>query len=444
MTKIKNLKKNTIDDLEIENQKKISKLKATIVEKRSKDNLDLPSRKNLPLKKLQTSNFENTSPGKKSKISQIFAKIKSKWEFFKNSKVGKILFSNSFNYALSLGGATIALTGIFTPISPLIIAVASIAAIGVGIKAVNETLKIHSLRKLHKENNLLVQNRNAKTTQDYVLSLEDGLKNALKNELYIPQQIEQKNPNKNKYNINSKKLSSTGRVLADNIGGAAYITAGIIEGASGNVIAILKATGYGVITSVSLITDGLSEKERNDVQKIFKLNINEELKKQDTPNYKNLTQLEEFTKKQTMQTLALKKLITDKNYWRMKDADKQEKFREIKKEFEEEINKDGLKAFLTKKEQYIDNREESYVKDFTKGLNPFYERPTKAQEYTNLTKAMEANPKFFEDTKDILNKQNRNSKKEVIDLTKTLKTNQNDILNKQKEKEKNKRLRMRG
>ncbi|WP_422229300.1 hypothetical protein [Rickettsia endosymbiont of Halotydeus destructor] len=361
---------------------------------------------------LEIENRKKLSKRTKSRIKQVFDKIKSVWNSFKESKTGKILFSNSFSYALSLGGVAIALSGIFAPISPIIIAGASIAATGVGIQAVNETLKIHSLRKLQKENNLLVQNRNAKTTQDYILSLEPNLKNALKNALFMPQ-LKQKNPNKNKYNINSQKLSSTGRVLANNIGGVASIARNIIEGASGNVVAILKATGYGVLTTASLITGGLSEKEKNDIQKMFKLNINTEYQKQDTPNYKNLKQLEEFTKKQTLQTLALKKLITDKYYWKIKDVDKQEKFYEIEKEFKEEINKDGLKAFLAKKELNIDNNKVNYKRDFTRGLDPFYEKPTKAHEYTPLTEAMKAKPELI-NIKEEGNKISKKSNKIIV------------------------------
>ena len=38
---------------------------------------------------------------------------------------------------------------------------------------------------------------------------------------------------------------------------------------------------------------------------------------QDTPIHENLEQLEHYTKSQVLQTLVLKKLIMDKNYWSM-------------------------------------------------------------------------------------------------------------------------------
>ena len=42
---------------------------------------------------------------------------------------------------------------------------------------------MHSLRKLHKENNFLVK------SQNYILSLEPSLKDILKNELYTAQTV---------------------------------------------------------------------------------------------------------------------------------------------------------------------------------------------------------------------------------------------------------------
>jgi len=248
------------------------------------------------------------SDSKKSSIRKIFNKLKSYWASFRESKIGKILFSNSLSYAVSVASIAIAVSGLFTPISPIIIAVAVVSGVSVGIQAINETLKVHSLRKLHKENNLrklhkennlLVHNRNAKSQQDYILSLEPSLKDILKNELYTPQTAG-KDSTQDKYQLNVNKLKSTGRIFRNNIGGAANLAASIIKGASGNVLDILKATGYGIVTTASLIIDGLTEKEKIEIKTIFKLNINEEYKKQDTPIYENLEQLENYTKNQAL------------------------------------------------------------------------------------------------------------------------------------------------
>lgn len=376
MTKEKNLKKKfSFDDLEIEKLKK-EKLSEIPSIKKAKDDFNLTYKQDSKEKPLE----------KKSKIAQIFQKIATVWDKFKNSKVGKILFSNSLSYAISLGGAVIAVAGLFTPVSPLIIATAASAAIGVGIQAVSETIKIHNLRKLHKENNLLVQHRNAKAEQDYILSLEPSLNNILKNELYVPPN-EGKYLYNDKYQVNSTNLKSAGIVLAKNIGGfASVLSSAIAQGVSGNVVAILKATGYGILTSASLITEGLSEKEKIEIKTIFKLNINEEYKKSDTPNYQNLDQLEDYTKKQILQTLALKNLITDENYLKMKDEDKKQKFKEIKNNFDTEVKKKGVKAFFKENKITIDNKKESYTKNFKRILDPFYESPSKAQEYSSLAK----------------------------------------------------------
>jgi len=324
------------------------------------------------------------SGSKKSNISKIFNELKNTWDRFKESKVGKVLFSNSLSYAITLTGVVIAVSGLFTPVSPLIIAAASIGAIGVGIQAINETIKIRNLRRLHKENNLLLQNRNAKVEQDYILALEPSLNDVLKNELFtLPEK--EKRLDSDKYRINSKKLKSIGIVLTNNIGGLAST---LSSGLSGNVIDILKAAGYGILTSASLITDGLKEKEKIELDTIFKSNINEEWKKEDTPNYKNLTQLENYTKTQVIQTLALKKLITDENYWGMKDEDKKKKFAEIKNNFEMEIKEQGAKAFFAKNKITIDVKKENYLRNIKRVFNPFYQSPNKVKELSPLAKTM--------------------------------------------------------
>ncbi|MGX6960577.1 MAG: hypothetical protein ACIPMY_05115 [Rickettsia endosymbiont of Pentastiridius leporinus] len=326
---------------------------------------------------------------KKPRIRKGFDKLKAKWDYFTNTKVGKILFSNSFNYAVTLACITVAASGFFTPVSPIVVATASVAAIGIGINAITETLKIRNLSKLHKENNLLVQNRNAKAQQDMILSLEPNLNNILGKELYVPSS-KNENYSKDKYKIdkNTDRAKNTMRVITNNIPGLVDTAATIAAGVSGNVIAILKANGYGVVNSVSLINSSLNEEGRREVKTIFKLNINEEYKKKDTPHYQNLEQLENYATKQALQTLALKKLITDKNYWNMKDEDKLQKFQEIKNNFNSEINKEGLKPFLEKNKIWLDNKKQTYKGNFKRMLNPFYENPDKAQEYSTLTRAI--------------------------------------------------------
>ncbi|HJD56382.1 MAG TPA: hypothetical protein LFW21_07260 [Rickettsia endosymbiont of Pyrocoelia pectoralis] len=331
---------------------------------------------------------------KKSRVRELFDKSKAKWNYFTNTKVGKVLFSNSFNYAVTVACIAVAASGLFAPVAPLVIATASVAAVGMGINAITETLKIRNLRKLHKENNLLVQHRNAKVQQDIMLSLEPNLNNILGKELYVPS-LKNENYGKDKYKIdkNVERAKNTMRVITNNIPGFVGTAAAIAAGASGNVIAILKATGYGVVNSVSLISGSLNEEEKREVKAIFKSNINEEYKKKDTPHYQNLAQLEDYSKKQILQTLALKKLITDENYWTMKDEEKQQKFREIKNNFDLEISNKGLKAFLEKHQVLLDDKKENYAKSFKRTLNPFYENPDKAQEYSSLAHAMNNNSK---------------------------------------------------
>ncbi|ABV73237.1 D-alanine--D-alanine ligase [Rickettsia canadensis str. McKiel] len=53
-------------------------------------------------------------------------------------------------------------------------------------------------------------------------------------------------------------MKSTGQIFGNHLGGAANLAASIIKGASGNVLDILKNMGYGIVTTASLIINGLS------------------------------------------------------------------------------------------------------------------------------------------------------------------------------------------
>ncbi len=388
MNKETNIKKNFyFDDLEIETLK--SNFDKNYQQESDKRILEKPLEKKSKIAQFFGNvwgKFKNSKVGKfLEKTFKMIELFKRKWDKFTQSKVCKILLSNSLNYAISLTSAAVAVSGLFTPVSPIVIAVAAITAVGVGIQAINETVKIRNLRKLHKEHNLLVQNRNAKAQQDYILSLEPRLKDSLKSKLLTPPKND-KDLNSDKYRLTSKNLKSIGIVFTKNIAGITSTISTAI--AQGNVLGILKATGYGILTSVSLITDGLSEKEQKGIKTIFKLNINEECKKHDTPDYKNLDQLEKYTKEQILQTAVLKKLITDKNYWTMKDNDKREKFQEIRNTFIYEIRNNGFNDFCNKNKVSLNLETESYAKDIGRVMNPFYEKPNKAQEYSNLANVM--------------------------------------------------------
>jgi hypothetical protein len=356
--------------------------------KGAKDDIDL-------LKKPGKSGFESTTSPlekledktlkKKSRISRFFSKISAGASYLKNTKIGKILLSSALSYTVSIVFISLAFAAVFSPLSPLAIAIGVIGLAGIGSSLIYETYKIHSLRKLQKERNLLVQNRNAKSVQDYILDLNPNLKTILRNEINtIP--TGKHNAAKPKYKIKSKKLETVTQTIANNIGGVGYFAGYIASGVlTNNVIAILKATTYGVMATRSLITSGLSAAKRNDLDTIFKATINAENKNADTPYYKNLKELEDATKEQLIQTIALKELITypsdknssDKSYWHMSDDEKREKFAEIKSNITAEVaKKNGLKAVLEKNNYLLDTGKANPLKAFKNALNPFYKEPT--------------------------------------------------------------------
>ena len=68
------------------------------------------------------------------------------------------------------------------------------------------------------------------------------------------------------------------------------------------------------------------------VQKQLKTQIDQERDKSDTPGYNNIRDLRQATRSQRIQTMALQKLTTDKDYWAMSPAQKKAKFQEYREQ----------------------------------------------------------------------------------------------------------------
>ena len=279
-------------------------------------------------------------------VSAVTTPIKEAYEWFKKTRLGKLyqlVMSNAVTRTMTVATCALALAGVAT-LGPLIPAGLAIAGlVSVGLKAAIDTYHVRSVRKLEKENNLLIKNRTNKTIQDYLFKLDPELKNTLQNDLYISKRDEQKKSVKTRYSSNPQNLwSKIKSVLKAVVQNTLDWTTDITTAATTGNVAKMVQVGVGGVAG--LVSDSLERLTIDGVRKQYKKQIDEERDKHDTPGYNNLRELDHDLQKQEIQTKTLKALISDKSYWLMPPKDKLTKFTELKDTIAKEHNAELLKS----------------------------------------------------------------------------------------------------
>ena len=349
-----------------------------------------------------------------AKASEAATEVGDLWEKFEETEEGQI-FKIGTSVAVTRVAyivlASLTIAGLLSPASPAVaIAIGAIGLATVVIGVAMDTARTRETRQLQKENDLLVKDRTAKSTQDYILKLEPDLSQILKDELYQPSIDGKKSTTKRYLSENSEKLEVAKGV------GKAFLKHGL------NIASIalesLASHGIGLIKSIgsfaySLVTESKQNVDISTVQTQFKKQIDAERNKSDTPGYNNLTELKQATRLQRIQTMALQKLVTDTNYWGMKPEEKLAKFKEIKEEIAKtekavsaptNIFAKGLKTIM------------SIVKDAGRAHNPFseYNTPAKVriEKHSSLTKAI-ANEELMSSVSSIRESIKRNKSQQL-------------------------------
>ncbi|WP_375359819.1 hypothetical protein [Candidatus Tisiphia endosymbiont of Nemotelus uliginosus] len=456
------VKSQSLDDMEIE---RVNKLEATSSVKtiRSKDDLSIiEQEKSEKLKSVKTNEIrisneflktleqENKEIKKEPRIKRAFSyiidKATSAWDWTKNTKafkaidwllntrLAKVALGSAVSRAITATLAIVVLAGISPPTA---LALASVTLVGVAGGMIAETIKTRKLRKLALENDLLMQNRGDISKQQYLLTLDSKLAQLLEKKLYVPTCVLGEE-NKHYHYLSSKAelAFSTSKFFMDNIQDAASLASNIVAASSGNPVKIAAAVKSGAASAISLINAGLTEKQSADLVTAFKININDELRKDDVADYRNLRELHEITQKQHIQTAALSELIRDKDYFKLTDEQKQNKFdiyQEVLTEISldknyrkltDEQKRDMLHATVNKleaksndqpseksNEQETENQKKgkssnrlvsaakgmlSFLKDLGRAHDPFYEQP-EVKSNSSLSKAMSAAKKSAEE-----------------------------------------------
>jgi len=335
-----------------------------------------------------------------SGISKVAGKIGAAMEYFNSTKLGKAyqsVTSNVVARAIGIVTCSLALAGISVFGAPMAasLAIAGIAAIGIKIAA--DTYQVRTVRRFEKENDLLIDNRTAKTIQDYLFKLEPELETILKNDLYKPVR-ENKKSEKERYSAGqSTWWIRTKAVLKTIFTNGIDATTTVVSAASGNVGGLVQAAGS---TAVGLISESVEKVTIAGIKKKFRKQIDAERAKEDGPGYNNLRELKQEALKQDVQSRTLRMLVTDEGYLRMSDEEKLNKFKEIKEQIltkekklysEESLLTRGLKETG------------SIIRDIGIAHNPFshYNDSSKIDVKKNiaLTEAMEMDRKKLEEHK---------------------------------------------
>ncbi|WP_425363713.1 hypothetical protein [Candidatus Tisiphia endosymbiont of Hybos culiciformis] len=455
-------KSQSLDDMELG---RINKLEATSSVKpvRSKDDLSIiEQEKSEKLKSVKTNEIRISNeflksleqeskeikkePRIKRAFSYIIDKATSAWDWTKNTKafkaidwllntrLAKIALGSAVSRAITTTLAIVVLAGISPPTA---LAMAAVTLVGVAGGMIAETIKIRNLRKLAQENDLLMQNRGDISKQQYLLTLDPKLAQLLEKKLYVPT-CSPDEENKHYHYVSSKAelAFSTSKFFMDNIKDAANLASNIVAASSGNPVKIAAAVKYGTASAMSLISSGLNEKQSADLVTAFKININGELCKSDVADYHNLQELREIAQKQHIQTATLTELIRDKDYFKLTDEQKQNKFdiyqealSEIRldkkyRKLTDEQKRDMLHATVNKleeksnekpseksNEQETETKEKkkssnrlvsvakgtlSFLRDLGRAHDPFYEQP-EVKSDSSLSKAMSAAKKSAEE-----------------------------------------------
>lgn len=433
----------SFDDMELERE---NKLKRTPSQKsvKSKDDLYIiEQEKSEKLKSLKTNEVkisdefaksleqENIELKKESRIKRFFNKVKSVWDWTKSTrpfkgiewlldtKLAKVLFGSAIGRTVTIVLTILTLTGVFPPAG---LAAAAIALAGVTSEIIVDVLKTRKLRKLAQENDLLMQNRGDIDKQQYLLLLDPKLAKALEKKLHVPNNHVPNGKGKYYHYVDPKveMVFSASKFIVDNVQNAASLVSSITAAVSGNPVQILAAVKSGTLSAISMIGSGVAEKDSANLTTAFKININDELRKDDVAHYRNLRELREVAQKQHIQTATLAELIQDKDYFKLTDEQKQNKFDIYQQAltelmFDKNYNKltdeqkratlhtavNKLEEKATEPETKEKNKSNniltaaakgtlSILKDLGRVHNPFYEQPKVIRDYSPLTKAMEA------------------------------------------------------
>ena len=336
--------------------------------------------------------------------TSIFKKIVAAKDYITESHLFKIATSKILSHLVTITFGVLAVAGVTAtgPFGPVVVGVlAGVAFASVAVSLTVDMLQARSLRRLEKENNVLVKNRDAKEQQVQILKDYPKLENILKDQLLKPDSREGKKSVTKRLAQNK----SEGKVIAKGIGKALLMQSIDI---SLSVVSAVGTAGLSLALKIgsvamSLVSFGIEAEAKVSVDKIrdnLKKQIDSERDKPDTPGYNNITDLKIQVREQRIQTMALKELVRDKNYSAMSPEQIKATFTEIKERLAA-----SEKTIGTSKNIFVRGAKAigSIIKDFGRGQSP-YSRVNNPKEIVVKTPGMEEQPSLVKDKTNTPNK----------------------------------------
>ncbi|WP_316353218.1 hypothetical protein [Candidatus Trichorickettsia mobilis] len=280
----------------------------------------------------------------KGGLSNIYNKVKSAiidpiinskpFKAVTDSTIFKIVTGSAIGRAVAIGLAVAGVVAAAPVAVPFAAVGLAAAGISVGVGVVKDTLQTRSTRKLDKEHQLLTQNNDNFAAQETRFIIDPKLKTVLASELYTPTKTGKKSVTERyvEGKESSSGFKSTVKIIGERAGPIAV-----------NIVA--NATNPAKLAETvvkTAITGGLGVYGQQGIdQKRFELKqgIDTERGKLGAPGYNNITELKQAKHEQQKQTMAIKQLMADKNYLKMSDQQKLDKFKEIKGQLEQKVEK---------------------------------------------------------------------------------------------------------
>ena len=351
-----------------------------MIEKQNEESSKAPSNSDTT----DSSDVVKAKPKKKKSIVRLAfglvgQNIKAVWSYISETHLFKILTSNAVANGVTVTFAILALAGVTaTPFGPLVVGLlAGVALASVAIKVVIDAVQARSLRRLEKENNLLVKNRDVKEQQVNILKDNPKLENILKDQLLQPESRERKN------SVTQRLAQDTSKnqVVAKGVG-KALLKQGLDIGLA--ILNSIVTAGAALVVKIagivmSLFSLGMEVKATVNVDTVrhdLKKQIDSERDKADTPGYNNIKDLKAQVREQRIQTMVLKELVNDKNYPSMSPEQIKTRFVEIKDKI-----CSSEKAIITSRNIFVRAAKMAFslIKDAGRGQSPYSKlnNPTK-------------------------------------------------------------------
>ena len=306
---------------------------------------------------------DKKKPASLSWFQRAMNSMKNAGRAIASSKLVTFIASGPVIRTFSIAMASFAITGLaiagvslIAPVSlPVAVAALALTTLSAAGGAIKDVYYTRDIRKLDEEHKVLVKNKDNISVEQQIFKIDPKLKKDLEGSL---DQLSTDSANIGKSNAGIGKLtrSKSGiKVFAEVVAPTAINIATHVL----NPVSITKSAGVAVISMLTGTKEQLSVDEKRHE---LKQKISDVTHRSGVPDYKNITELRQISRKQEIQTMALKDLVRHPDYFKMDSQARKENFNILKQQKEQELPLQGSK----------ENSVTSIIKDIGRANNPFH------------------------------------------------------------------------